>query len=281
MKAELMADTHTAMMFQWRKQVRSDREGLTRFDFEVAYEIAEHVYRDTGWAQFFQGEAASNLGASVRGVQKSLYRIASRGHLEIEDNSKAGRPNRYRPIIWALETEDATAETTAVQAPAETAETSRGYERGSYPPPEPSFVPSTNGRSEGVRTAVRTKHLTSSKSSYSDRHGRDLQPDFEEWYAVYPKHKAKGEAERAYRRARNQGATAEVLIVGARRYEAERAGQDPKYTKHPATWLNAKCWLDPPEGTTVPVAKSPGPSPTNLSIAERMAAAVKQARAAG
>jgi hypothetical protein len=276
MKAELMPDTHTAMMFQWRKQVRSDREGLTRFDFEVAYEIAEHVYRDTGWAEFFQGEAASNLGASVRGVQKSLYRIASRGHLEIEDNSKAGRPNRYRPIIWALETEQKPAETTSLETPER-----GGYERRSYPSPAPQFAPGTNGRSGGVRTAVRTKHLTSSESSYSDRHGRDLQPDFDEWYAVYPKHKAKGEAERAYSRARSKGATAEVLIAGARRYAVERAGQDPKYTKHPATWLNAKCWLDPPEGTTVPVAKSPGPSPTNLSIAERMAAAVKQARAAG
>jgi hypothetical protein len=271
-----MADTHTARMFQWRNQVRTNRAGLTRFDFEVAYEIAEHVYRNTGWAEFFQREAASNLGASVRGVQKSLYRIASRGHLEIEDNSKEGRPNRYRPIIWALETEQAAAETASLETPER-----GGYERHSYPPPEPPFVPGTNNPSGGVRTAVRTKHLRSSEPSYSDRHARALQVEFERWYAIFPKHKARGEAEKAYRRVRSQGATAEALIAGAKHYAAERAGQDPKYTKHPATWLNAKCWLDSPEGPTPPMPEPNGPNPMTLSITERMAVAAKQARAAG
>jgi hypothetical protein len=30
------------------------------------------------------------------------------------------------------------------------------------------------------------------------------------------------------------------------RYAAERTGEDDKYTKHPATWLNAECWKDAP-----------------------------------
>jgi hypothetical protein len=29
-------------------------------------------------------------------------------------------------------------------------------------------------------------------------------------------------------------------------YAAKVAGQDPKFTKHPATWLNAECWTDEP-----------------------------------
>ena len=30
------------------------------------------------------------------------------------------------------------------------------------------------------------------------------------------------------------------------RYAAQRDGEDPQFTKHPATWLNGKCWTDEP-----------------------------------
>jgi hypothetical protein len=34
------------------------------------------------------------------------------------------------------------------------------------------------------------------------------------------------------------------MLNGAMRYAAERTGQDQRYTKHPATWLNGQCWKD-------------------------------------
>jgi len=37
---------------------------------------------------------------------------------------------------------------------------------------------------------------------------------------------------------------------GARRYAEARAGQDPQYTAHPATWLNAGRWDDEIQATT-------------------------------
>lgn len=30
------------------------------------------------------------------------------------------------------------------------------------------------------------------------------------------------------------------------RYAGERSGEDPTFTKHPSTWLNAGCWADQP-----------------------------------
>lgn len=68
--------------------------------------------------------------------------------------------------------------------------------------------------------------------------------DFEKWYEIFPRHREKIEAERAYRRVRQRGATKEQLEVGAMQYAKERVGQDPKYTKYPATWLNRGCWTD-------------------------------------
>ncbi|WP_426979233.1 hypothetical protein ACQCSU_08115 [Pseudarthrobacter sp. O4] len=71
--------------------------------------------------------------------------------------------------------------------------------------------------------------------------------DFEVWYAIYPKRKARGAAEAAYAKARKNGAGIEELNEGAERYAAERKGKEAQYTKAPATWLNQKCWEDEPE----------------------------------
>ncbi|WP_274611509.1 helix-turn-helix domain-containing protein [Rhodoplanes elegans] len=70
---------------------------------------------------------------------------------------------------------------------------------------------------------------------------------FAEFWDAYPRRKAKGAAERAFAAALKAGADPAAVIAGARRYAAERAGQDPKFTKHPTTWLNAEAWLDEPD----------------------------------
>ena len=77
--------------------------------------------------------------------------------------------------------------------------------------------------------------------------------EFDEWYAAFPLHKGKGQAVKAYRAARKK-AGAETLLAGARRYAGQRAGEDRKFTKHPATWLNGECWGDdePSEEPTMP-----------------------------
>jgi hypothetical protein len=67
---------------------------------------------------------------------------------------------------------------------------------------------------------------------------------FESFWAVYPRRVAKEAAARAFAAAVKRSVDAETLIAGAQRYAVERAGQEPRYTKHPATWLNGGCWQD-------------------------------------
>jgi hypothetical protein len=78
---------------------------------------------------------------------------------------------------------------------------------------------------------------------------KQLGEDFNDWYAIYPKHVGRGAAVNSYTKARKNGATAEDLAAGARRYAEEREGQDPQFTKAPATWLNQECWTDEPDHT--------------------------------
>ena len=74
---------------------------------------------------------------------------------------------------------------------------------------------------------------------------------FVEFYRVFPRHIARGAAERAYRRIIKSGeATEAELLAGAMRYAAAQDGKDPTYIKHPATCLNGKCWLDEPAPAT-------------------------------
>lgn len=67
--------------------------------------------------------------------------------------------------------------------------------------------------------------------------------DFENWWKQYPRRVDKGSARKAYDRIIRTGkATVEQLMAGAMRYAAERQHEDPKYTKHATTWLNAEAW---------------------------------------
>ncbi|HEY8977711.1 MAG TPA: hypothetical protein VIN75_26085 [Burkholderiaceae bacterium] len=70
---------------------------------------------------------------------------------------------------------------------------------------------------------------------------------FDDFWGVYPKREGKGAAEKAWTRAINTiGADPQAVIDAALEYAQKRKGQDPQFTKQPATWLNARCWEDEP-----------------------------------
>jgi len=68
-------------------------------------------------------------------------------------------------------------------------------------------------------------------------------PDFDQFYAAFPLRRARAAAVKAYAKAREK-ADAATILAGAKRYAAARQGEDERYTKHPATWLNGECWAD-------------------------------------
>lgn len=72
-----------------------------------------------------------------------------------------------------------------------------------------------------------------------------LDADFEIWWGIYPRREGKRAALKAYRHAVKRGADKTAMLNGARR-EA-KAGKERQFTKMPATWLNADCWLDEPD----------------------------------
>lgn len=73
--------------------------------------------------------------------------------------------------------------------------------------------------------------------------------EFEIWYTAYPHRVGKGQARKAYWKAR-ETVSAEILLDGISRYRAEK----PAYAnwRNPATWLNGEGWLDKPASQVEP-----------------------------
>ncbi|MFE2346429.1 hypothetical protein [Kitasatospora cineracea] len=77
---------------------------------------------------------------------------------------------------------------------------------------------------------------------------RDYHLDaFGAFWLVYPKKKSREEAQKAWRAAIDRGADPQKIVDSATVYARERASEDPKYTKYPATWLNKGCYDDEPD----------------------------------
>lgn len=70
---------------------------------------------------------------------------------------------------------------------------------------------------------------------------------FGAFWLTYPKKRAREEAKKAWIAALERGADPQRIVTAATAYANERANEDPKYTKHPATWLNKGCYDDEPE----------------------------------
>ena len=160
--------------------------------------------------------------------------------------------------------------------------------KGGRPPKKNKRLPKPGGFSRGKLSPSPPPAPSESssqdslfKEQTSDlKNGAEVPPemgtDFELWYDEYPLKRSPAQALKAFIRARRNGATLDDLIQGAIRYR-NYPGRDPKYTKHPATWLNGECWRDElPE-----VVGGPSRSITRADLVKIAAdhAAAKEAKA--
>ena len=71
-------------------------------------------------------------------------------------------------------------------------------------------------------------------------------PDrFEEFWGLYPRRVSKGQAVKAWGAAlKLPGVDAATILSGLTAQLPALAARDPRYVKHPSSWLNAQCWAD-------------------------------------
>lgn len=104
----------------------------------------------------------------------------------------------------------------------------------------------SNGEAPGI-AGREGKGIGREEEGNGDAHARDDIPsnsEFAEFWSVYPAHVGRRAAFKAFAKARTR-AEHQAIVAGAQRY-AHDPTRKPEFTKHPATWLNADCWLDEP-----------------------------------
>jgi len=102
-----------------------------------------------------------------------------------------------------------------------------------------------------------------------------IDAEFEDWWVAYPRKVGKGQAERAYRTARKNGASQADLLEGlaAANRAWTLAKTEKTYMPYPATWLNGKRWLDDPSAaaSAPSPARRPQPGPGVVHTSEERA----------
>ncbi len=243
-----MGDGFTARKFAWLEAVARDanlRPSAARLAIILVKKYTNREeFLDSGtliaWPSV--DTLASILGMTPRGVQKVTDSLVERGHLDRRIGGGWKVTNRY-----TLRFKDKKPRT-AVQG------------NGSKPRTgvHPLETETPNRRSEKPRTGVHPNSLKEiieeKESPYSplssqkpSKHkAQKLDSNFIEFWQHYPRKVGRKTAERAFAKAVKEGADPKDIIAGAMRYAAERDGQEPQFTKHPSTWLNAGCWEDEP-----------------------------------
>lgn len=123
--------------------------------------------------------------------------------------------------------------------------------------------------------------------AYTDTEAKDKsagKPAFDEFWSIWSKLTrkavAKGQAEKAWDKINPDHAIAAAISIALQSQVEERAafaaaGQFYAPWKHPATWLNGKCWLDEPQNLQEIIHAQPrklsSPERVELATAERAA----------
>jgi hypothetical protein len=219
--------TH-AEHFRWMQAVLAvPNSTFTHAQKTVLVRLALHLNLKTGRCDPSIETIAAGAAVSPRAAQATLATAQQLGWLTRLCGGGRGNTNSYSLHQGKTVATEETLHSSAPFAKTLYGETvNGGAQKGAPPRRKP-------------RTAVHP-NTENKKNTNSDE-------DFARWYAVYPKHRSRATARKAFERAVKVGkATVDELIAGATRYAAERQGQDGQYTKNPATWLNGECWADEP-----------------------------------
>lgn len=237
------------------------RAGLDATTKIVALRLADFADDDGGSIYPSVPRVARDCGLGERSVQGALRRLQNDGVLVMVREADFSRrlAREYAFNLAVLETmtvpdDDRRSTCTgAADAPVQemhrrttcTPPVQQMHPTGAPRAPQPSENPSVEP-SEENHSVNRPDDLfgeAAGEPASDQRHEPDVDALFAGWWETVPKKVAKGAALRAYRAAL-KNATPDELLAGIRRYAAEVAGRDPQFTKHPATWLNGRCWLD-------------------------------------
>jgi DNA-binding transcriptional MocR family regulator len=193
--------------------------------------LANYANQD-GESWYSHAKIAADTEMGVSTVRKHVDKLIELGLVESEQRLRGNGSTSTNLYRLRLDRPGATTEQGGCH------DVAGGVPRRSTPEPsvEPSVEPPVV--QQALEVPVSTTHTAPSDETRSDPLLR-----FDEFWSVYPRKTAKGQARKAWPAAVRK-ATAENIIKGAIEYRDD-PNREQQYTKHPATWLNGECWDDP------------------------------------
>jgi hypothetical protein len=119
----------------------------------------------------------------------------------------------------------------------------------------PVDVDGVEAPKEGV-TAISDEQIKTKNGPRSPFKSKRQEQFFDEFWAVFPKKRSKGQAEKAWAKLQLDEQLLETMLAAIERAKKseEWRKENGRYIPHPATWLNAKGWED--EYTTMGMGSS-------------------------
>ena len=268
----MSVDTLTKDRMSWLDRIARD-PNLSPGAFRIAYVISGLINRETGDAWPGLDHLANVLSLDEKSIRRLVDELVSGGYL-VKQRGGNGRPNRYR-MQFSDRTEmpdqaDGRPDNNVHSADSRPDKYVRSAEGrpdiSARPEPAPEEQTGHFCPSDRTFLSMQTGHIcppislkdlsedlfegdisppTSSGARQPRRGAGKAESRFEEFYAAFPRKVSKGAARKAWAKAVRLAEPA-TIIAGAERYARERSGEDPRFTKHPATWLNAEAWHDEP-----------------------------------
>lgn len=250
----------------------------------VLIALADRYNNDTQVAWPSIATIADDLNMSRNTVQKALDALEQAGLIErAHPHWVAHIKQQYRPTVWTLKLDRKRGQAPAakdngaghalepqvnrgqdVLVPSDQdvltpsgqdvlaargqdvlAQTQKGNQRLTQTETKDMRIPSGKRVDLAQGELVEIADATPAQPSKPQKAANNYPADFEEWYAVYPRKKAKGDALKAFKAARKLVGQQELVEKTAKyaRY-VEQSGTEPQYVPYPATWLRAAQWDD-------------------------------------
>lgn len=255
----MSGDTFTRDRFSWLEALAADWR-LHSSAIRVAIVISSHLNRGSGEAWPSIKTIGESSSMPERTVKRAITALCQAGYLE-KRRGGFGKSNRYAMSCnCAPETKPEQPHSEATGGPTDIASEATGGTSG-------TSIGAMGGTSVGPWVAPQSGHgwptnpliepfeiepidkgispPAAARAKSPKGKGREDASGFEEFYQAFPRKVSKGAARKAWGKAIKLASPA-TIIEAARRYAIERRSEDPKFTKHPATWLNAEAWHDEP-----------------------------------
>lgn len=208
--------------------------------------IANHADHEGRGARPGQAVLARYACCSIRTVRRKLVDLEARRMIRRGDQERAAHiPANMRPVVWDVAMDWVTDPSELEPRQSDASDTAVSYQTGQDDRAVIAMTHQT-GHSYDLSDRTRMSYRTIREPSDepSELKTSAATSTFEDFYAVYPLHRERRDAARAWDKAVKR-ADPDVIIAGARRYAAD-PNRVAGYTRYPATWLNGDGWEDDP-----------------------------------